>query len=113
MPHLVCEYSSDHSPAVVRELLHALHGAAASTEIVKGKDLKIRGRPYDEYIFAGKIQSFFHLGLYLNAGRTMEQKRVLSRSLLHVLTNRLPETVSVSVDIRDMERGCYSRRVLE
>jgi 5-carboxymethyl-2-hydroxymuconate isomerase len=92
--------------------MQALHSAAAETGVVQGKDLKIRAQSYSDYMVAGGQESFFHLTLFMHAGRTPEQKRQLSSALLGVLAGLLPGIVSLSVDIRDMDRLAYSRRLL-
>lgn len=112
MPHLVCEYSSDHEIKVLRKLLGELHAAAAATGIVRSEDLKIRALAYDDHLFAGKSQPFFCLNFALNMGRTQEQKKLLSTHMLEVLTRNLPNTIHISVDIREMDNTVNSKRVL-
>jgi 5-carboxymethyl-2-hydroxymuconate isomerase len=97
----------------VREILLALHDAAASTGVVKAEDLKIRAQSFDDYLVAGQARSFFHVSLYLLAGRTSTQKLMLSVELRKVLSELLAKTCSISVDIRDMDPEPYKKRLGE
>jgi 5-carboxymethyl-2-hydroxymuconate isomerase len=105
MPHIVCHYSADQEMPPISEVLMALHVAAASTGVVKAEDLKIRAQSFDEYLVAGKAQSFFHVS------RTPQQKETLSIELRSVLSKLLDNTHSISIDIRDMDPDAYKKRL--
>lgn len=111
MPHIVCHYSADQEMPPIGEVLMALHVAAASTGVVKAEDLKIRAQSFDEYLVAGEIRSFFHVSLYLLAGRTPQQKEALSLELRSTLSKLLENTHSISIDIRDMDPHAYKKRL--
>jgi 5-carboxymethyl-2-hydroxymuconate isomerase len=96
----------------MRDVMLALHRAAASTGVVLAEDLKIRAQPFADYLVAGEQRSFFHLSLYLLAGRSPEQKEHLSTELRKVLTGLLTSIYSISVDIRDMDPQAYKKRLL-
>jgi 5-carboxymethyl-2-hydroxymuconate isomerase len=112
MPHLVIEYSDGaiDRPAL-KELVQGLAGTAAQTGVMKSEDIKVRARSYRDYLIAGKQDSFIHLSVYLLAGRTAEQKEMLSISLRRTLADLCPEVVSLSVDIRDMDPDAYKKRL--
>lgn len=95
----------------IGEVMMALHLAAASTGVVKAEDLKIRAQAFDDYLVAGKAHSFFHVALYLLAGRTPQQKETLSLELRSTLSKLLENTHSISVDIRDMDPDAYKKRL--
>jgi 5-carboxymethyl-2-hydroxymuconate isomerase len=97
----------------MREVMQALHEAAASTGVVKAEDLKIRVLPFADYLVAGEQQSFFHVSLYLLAGRTPRQKEHLSMELRKTLADILTDVHSISIDIRDMDPQAYKKRLLE
>lgn len=97
----------------MREILLALHHAAASTGVVKAEDLKLRAQAFDDYLVAGEQKSFFHVALYLLAGRTSPQKELLSVEIRKALLKLLEATYSISVDIRDMDPDAYKKRLLE
>jgi 5-carboxymethyl-2-hydroxymuconate isomerase len=97
----------------LRQVLLKLHSAAAATGVVKAEDLKIRAQAFDDYLVAGEERSFFHVALYILAGRTSQQKELLSVEIRKVLVQLLAATYSISVDIRDMDPDAYKKRLLE
>ena len=114
MPHIVIEHSSDGQAAFdAAALMQALHDAAAATGVVQAADLKIRVMPYADYLVAGRRDGFCHVTLSMLEGRTAAQKVALSEALRAVMTRLLPDTRSLSVDIRDMDAVAYKKRLLE
>ena len=111
MPHIVCHYSADQRMPPVRDILCALHHAAASTGVVKAEDLKLRAQAFDDYLVAGEQKSFFHVTLYMLVGRTPQQKETLSVEIRKALVELLADTHSLSVDIRDMDPDAYKKRL--
>jgi 5-carboxymethyl-2-hydroxymuconate isomerase len=95
----------------VREVLLALHRATTATGVVKAEDLKIRAQAFDDYLVAGQDRSFFHVTLYMLAGRTPQQKESLSVEIRKALVELLDDTYSLSVDIRDMDPDAYKKRL--
>ena len=57
--------------------------------------------------------SFVHLTLRLLSGRDDAQKAALSETVLAAIEPLLPEVVSVGVEIVDMHRASYRKRVLD
>ncbi|EGP06420.1 5-carboxymethyl-2-hydroxymuconate delta isomerase [Bradyrhizobiaceae bacterium SG-6C] len=113
MPHIVCHYSATPDMPPMREVMQAIHEAAAATGIVKAEDLKIRALPFTDYLVAGEQRSFFHVALYLLAGRTPAQKEHLSTELRKSLAGILVSVHSISIDIRDMDPQAYKKRLLD
>jgi 5-carboxymethyl-2-hydroxymuconate isomerase len=111
MPHIVCHYSTGQKMSPMRDVLSAIHRAAASTGVVRSDDLKIRAQAFDDYLVAGEERSFFHVTLYMLAGRTPQQKETLSMEIRKTLVALLEDTYSLSVDIRDMDPDAYKKRL--
>jgi 5-carboxymethyl-2-hydroxymuconate isomerase len=112
VPHLVIEYSKEAlDSGEVTRLMERLFAAASQTGVMKPEDIKVRARSYDEFLIAGKRDSFVHLGVYLLAGRTPEQKAALSTQLRRTMVEQCPEVTSLSVDIRDMDPDAYKKRL--
>jgi 5-carboxymethyl-2-hydroxymuconate isomerase len=112
MPHIVIEYSTEgHSHFDIAELLQAMHAAAASTGVMKAADIKIRAISYDDYLVAGVRDGFCHVSVYMLEGRTNQQKLIVSERLRATLAECLPQTRSLSVDIRDMDALAYKKRL--
>jgi len=113
MPHIVCHYSASPDMPPILDVMLGLHHAAASTGVVQADDLKIRALPFSDYLVAGEERSFFHVSLYLLAGRTPEQKERLSIALRQELAELLPGITSISIDVRDMDPQAYKKRLLD
>jgi 5-carboxymethyl-2-hydroxymuconate isomerase len=112
MPHLVIEYSDDAlDRAAAKKLMQSLAETAAQTGVMKAEDIKVRAQGYRDYLIGGKQDSFIHLSVYLLAGRTPQQKEMLSVSLRRTMAELCPEVVSLSVDIRDMDPDAYKKRL--
>jgi 5-carboxymethyl-2-hydroxymuconate isomerase len=111
LPHIVCHYSAGQRMPPVREILLQLHRAAASTGVVRAEDLKIRAQAFDDYLVGGEQKSFFHVTLYMLAGRTPQQKEALSVEIRKALVELLKDAHSLSVDIRDMDPDAYKKRL--
>ena len=43
-----------------------------------GKDIKVRSQPYEYYLVGGEKVDFIHVSIRLLAGRSADQKRMLS-----------------------------------
>jgi 5-carboxymethyl-2-hydroxymuconate isomerase len=112
MPHLVVEYSQG-TPGneEVSRLIARLAESAARSGVMKAEDIKVRAIGYDDFLVAGKRDSFIHLSVYLLAGRTSEQKVKLGEELRQVMTESCPDVISLSVDIRDMDPVAYKKRL--
>lgn len=114
MPHIIIELSTEgHAHFDATALMRALHDAAAGTGVVQVADLKIRAIAYADYLVAGTRDGFCHVSLYLLEGRTPAQKVRLSEALRAAMVALLPETKSLSVDIRDMDAVAYKKRLLD
>ncbi|MDB5563878.1 MAG: 5-carboxymethyl-2-hydroxymuconate isomerase [Tardiphaga sp.] len=114
MPHIVIEHSTDgHAAFDVTELMQALHDAAAATGVMQAADIKVRATAYADYLVAGRRDGFCHVSVYMLEGRTPEQKVALSEALRATMAQLLPQTKSLSVDIRDMDAVAYKKRLLD
>ncbi|MCG6204122.1 5-carboxymethyl-2-hydroxymuconate Delta-isomerase [Rhodopseudomonas sp. HC1] len=114
MPHLVIDYSADHlGRDRIAVVMDELAATAAATGVMNVADIKVRARSFDDYLVAGRRDSFVHLAVYLLAGRTPEQKEELSIALRRTLVEHCADITSISVDIRDMDPIAYKKRLKE
>jgi 5-carboxymethyl-2-hydroxymuconate isomerase len=114
MPHLVIEYSSDgHGGRLdIGKLMQAVHDTAADNGL-KAADTRVRAAAFSDYLVAGQKDGFCHVSVYMRGGRSPAQKIAVSEALCDMLAAMLPETKSVSVDIRDMDPIAYRKRHIE
>lgn len=114
MPHCVIEYSSEVAEQLsIDRLMAAVHDAAFSTGLFPEYDIKTRAIAYDRYRTGQTDDTFVHVNLHLLSGRNDEQKADLSEKVLAGIDPLLPGVVSVGVEIIDIHRTSYRKRVLD
>ncbi len=110
MPHFVIEHSASLNGEIDSSLLQALAKRASELELAAAADLKLRAISCNCYWIGDAASDFCHLTISMHAGRSPEQKKLLSESMLAVLVQHLPGLKSVSVEVRDMDRASYAKR---
>jgi len=113
MPHCIVEYSEDVAKQVsIEELVEAVHLGALSSGLFDEYDIKTRAAVYACYRTGSTRDSFVHVTVRLLSGRDDAQKQNLSKILLARIEPMLPSVASVGVEICDMHRDSYHKRVL-
>ncbi len=111
MPHCLIEGSQSLTQLVTpAELLGVVEDAAAATGLFQPGEVKLRLSLYEYFSVGGTQEDFVHLIFYILAGRTDEQKRLLSRQIVRALVARLPSVNAVSLDVRDIDREVFSNK---
>lgn len=90
-----------------QEVMLAVSATAEATEIFNPKDIKVRMRPYQHYIIANQASDFIHVFAYIRAGRTDEQKGLLSRKVVATLKELFPDVPVISMNILDFDQASY------
>lgn len=117
MPHFILEYSSNTlDPAVDAAWLSRLHALLIESGPFKLEDIKSRVLRHETYCVGdgGRANAFVHLQLAILTGRSAEIRRAVSERLLEFLQESFPRSAkelccSFSVEIREMEKDCYSK----
>lgn len=112
MPHCLIEYATTLTKEISPEqLMKSVYFGTLNSQLFNSDDIKTRLIPF-EYFISGTIkQNFIHVTLKILDGRTLEQKKTLSQSVLDEL-NLLPLTdLSLTVEVVDIEKACYSKNV--
>ena len=114
MPHIIIEYSADVAGQIdINELIAATHAAALASELFTEYDIKTRTIVYEQHRTGQTQDSFVHIAVHLLSGRSDEQKVMLSEKVLGSVEPLLPQVVSVGVEICDIHRASYRKRVLD
>ena len=92
--------------------MRSLHDAASTSGVMKAEDIKIRAIAFADYLVAARNDGFCHVSVYMLSGRRTAQKAALSEALRAVMSESLPRTKSLSVDVRDMDPDSYRKRLL-
>ena len=114
MPHCIIDYSADVAEQVdIEALMAAVHQGAMDSGLFPEYDIKTRASAFERHRTGQSRDSFVHVAVHLLDGRSDEQKAALSEGVLARIEPLLPRVVSVGVEIRDMHRASYRKRVLE
>ena len=112
MPHIIVDYAYG---AVAEPRLDALmacvEAAATSTGTIALQNLKLRLHECRHVRVQGTPQAFVHVSVALMAGPTEAARISVSRAILAALTDFLPDISNITVDIREMNRATYSKRI--
>lgn len=120
MPHVILEYSSNIcEQPVASVLMPRIHRLISQVGSINIEDFKGRLISREEFAVAdgGSANwAFVHLELALLSGRPPELKKEISEKVLAFLLDEFRETVSkkrtsVTVELRDIDRNCYSKVV--
>ena len=113
MPHCIIDYSRDIAEDIdIEALVAAVHAGAMASGLFPEYDIKTRAIAYDQHQTGQTRDSFVHVAVHLLSGRSDEQKASLSESVLAKIEPLLTQVVSVGVEICDMHRDSYRKRVL-
>ena len=111
MPHFIIDCSeSILSLADPNELMRSVYAAAESTGLFAKSGvggIKVRLRPYKHFINVDAHEHFVHVFANIMEGRTQEQKKALSETVVSTLKRLLPAVQIISMNIRDFEKATY------
>ena len=114
MPHCIIDYSAEVADQVeIDTLIDAVHQGAMESDLFDEYDVKTRACGYPHHRTGQTRDSFVHVALHLLSGRSDAQKALLSECVLGRIEPLLPKVNSVSVEILDIHRESYRKRVLE
>lgn len=119
MPHLTVEYSANLQGFDPTATLAALNKVLLASSQFEEADVKSRALCRDHFQIGADTgaRGFVHAELALLSGRSADIKQALSTMLadtLHLLSGQWGPAlqIQISVEIRDMDRGCYSKALV-
>ncbi|SFC60660.1 5-carboxymethyl-2-hydroxymuconate Delta-isomerase [Pseudoalteromonas denitrificans] len=112
MPHCIVEYSIDLERKIeITQLNHAVFNSALKSELFEEQDIKVRAIGYAHFQ-TGKYRSdFIHVVVKVLNGRTFEQQKNLSALVLQALDNLGVSSISLTVEIVEIEADLYAKLV--
>jgi 5-carboxymethyl-2-hydroxymuconate isomerase len=117
MPHCIIEYSQELAQEIdIKEVMSAVFSGAVKSSLFSTADIKIRATPFTCFYAETESnnknqQRFIHVCCKILSGRNLKQRQKLSELVLSQLNEFAIKSVSVSVEIVDMERESYNKRV--
>lgn len=108
MPHCIVEYSASLDSELILPLVFS---GALKSELfeVDGSDIKVRAIYCQSYLTGSEKLDFVHVVLKILSGRTLEQKQILSKSVLTQLQKLELQACSLTVEVVDMDRTSYAK----
>ena len=112
MPHCIIVYSINLNEEAFRTtLMREVYCATHSSGLFSSDDIKFRAIPYAYYAAQNEQQSFIHVVLKILSGRTLEQRSLLSCSVLEMLDKLTLTQVSLTVEVIEIEGDSYTKVV--
>ncbi len=113
VPHCIVEYSSGLEERVspLMRVVEVFQGALDS-DLFNVHDIKSRAIAYENHKAGSGVSDFVHVTVKILSGRTAQQRGMLSATLLSRLKGLNLLSVSLSVEVVDMERETYANVVL-
>jgi 5-carboxymethyl-2-hydroxymuconate isomerase len=113
MPHLIL----DCSPNVLavrsgEDLIREVHDTAEASGLFAHGDIKVRIRTYFQYTVGNRQDDFVHVFGYIMQGRTVEQRKALSTSIVKRLKELLPDVPVISMNVMEFEKATYTNRTM-
>lgn len=109
MPHCIIEYAEGIKSQIgTKELIDAVHIGIKKTAIFDIQKLKSRAIAYEHYNLV-EADFFIHVTLKILSGRSFEIKKLMSENILSELKLMPLASVSVTVDICDIDGESYSK----
>lgn len=113
MPHLIL----DCSPSVFElrspeDLIREVHDTAEASGLFAKGDIKVRIRPYELFTVGGTQSDFLHVFGYIMQGRTVEQRKALSASIIERSKELLPDVPVISMNVMEFEKATYTNRTM-
>ncbi|MGO2366660.1 MAG: 5-carboxymethyl-2-hydroxymuconate Delta-isomerase [Pseudoalteromonas sp.] len=108
MPHIIIEHSED-LPVLPQVLVEKIHLTAFESGLFELATIKTRAIAYTHYQLGDGKEGFIHISVHIMAGRSIEQKQLLSETLLNCLQTYCRDSDSLSVNVHDMEHEIYRK----
>ena len=113
MPHFVID-CSEHiiklkSP---EEIIQQVYNTADASGLFTKGDIKVRINPFQYYTVGNTSDDFIHVFGNIMEGRTADQKKKLSESIVSKLKSMFPDVPIISINIRDFEKATYCNKTM-
>ncbi|GAA5523731.1 hypothetical protein Maes01_00280 [Microbulbifer aestuariivivens] len=112
MPHLVIEYAEKLEESIsIPALVSAAQQAMQSSGLFAPHTIKTRATPYRHFVAGDKGGSFLHAEVRLFEGRSDRERESLSATVFNTLCQFAEGVPAVTVEVREVDPSCYSKRL--
>lgn len=113
MPHFLIDCSADIIATKTKaQIMSAVHEAAVSSALFDPNDIKVRIRPFEEFMVGGTTESFIHVFSHIMQGRSTEQKAMLSKMIVKALTELFPAIKFIAMNVDEFEKATYTNKAM-
>lgn len=113
MPHCIIEYAQTIEDICSPEkLIKAVYSGALNSQLFEPEDIKTRAIPFNNYTTGTVKQNFIHICLKILSGRTCKQRQMLSSLVLTELEYLSLSSLSLTVEVIEIERDSYSKKIM-
>jgi len=102
MPHFIIHCSksilTSKSPD---DFMQQVYNEADSTGLFAKGDIKVRISPFEHYNIGNSKEDFIHIFANIMEGRTVDQKKDLSKRIISNLKSEFPDVPIISINISD------------
>ena len=111
MPHFVIDCSSDILKSTSQSMvMEQVHSTVLATGLFAEGDIKVRLRPFEQFLVGNTKGSFIHVFGTMMEGRTTAQKSDLSRRIVQKLLSIYPDVPNIAANIQEFEKATYFNR---
>lgn len=113
MPHCIIEYSKDLEKEIsAQNMIEKTYQGALNTNLFISSDIKTRAISFDHYQTGNIKENFIYINIKILSGRTVEQRKMLSDTVLNEFKDINIQPLSISVEISELEKESYSKQYI-
>lgn len=113
MPHCIIEYSKTlNSKVEAGKLIEVVHRGVLESGLFEANHIRIRATVYEDHVIGYPVKDFIHVTLKILSGRNQQQKKDLTGLVLGELDKMGLTSISLTVEVIDIERDTYSRKII-
>jgi 5-carboxymethyl-2-hydroxymuconate isomerase len=113
MPHIIIEHSQNaFNPLELNAVLNDVAMAISNTKLFSPQNIKVRLHPAEHFLLDASLSGFIHVQCRIHKGRSSNQKKAVSESVLNSLTTYSKNATVITVEIVDMEQASYTKKII-
>ena len=113
MPHCIIEYSQELNDKInLNVLIDKAYSAILKSGLFKSEDIKIRAISFKKHQTGSQKTDFIHITVRILSGRNIEQRKMLSDTILKKFNDINISPISITVEICEIENESYSKLLL-
>ena len=113
MPHCIIEYSKTLNTRVEPgKLVEVVHESVLESGLFEANHIRVRAAAYEDHVIGYAVNDFIHVTLRILSGRNQQQKKELTERVLAALEMIGLTSISITVEVIDIDRETYSRKIV-